>query len=171
MTKRVPIRQLITQTAAILTSLKGHLISVESCTGGGLGYFCTSLPGASSWYECGHIPYQNAAKLALGVSPTILDQYGAVSTQCAEALACTVLRDRPAGYYALAITGIAGPDGGSPTKPVGTICFAWAQSITHSHQSVRQQFNGDRAAIRQQAMITALKGLHQFIARYPPPDR
>ena len=165
---RPTITQLITQTATILTSLKGHLISVESCTGGGLGYCCTSLPGASNWYECGHIPYQNTAKLALGVPPTVLDQYGAVSIQCAEALACAVLQDRPSGYYALAITGIAGPDGSTPTKPVGTVCFAWAQSVTHIHQSVMRQFGGDRDAIRQQSIILALEGLHQFIAQYPP---
>ena len=148
------------RAAKLLKANASHLVTIESCTGGGLGYFCTSRPGASSWYQCGYIPYQDEEKIALGVSPAILRKHGAVSAECAAAMAAAALK-RHQGRYILSVTGIAGPAGGSAEKPVGVVYFGWAgcgcERISH------RQFGGTREAIRLQSIMCGLQGLVGFI--------
>ena len=160
------ITPLIKQVAELLKSNNLHLISVESCTGGGVGYYCTSLSGASDWYECGYITYHNSDKERLGVPQDILDKYGAVSEQCvigmAEAALNRVESHSDKNYCSLAISGIAGPEGGSKEKPVGSVCFAWAaRHLEFSYAS--KLFKGNREEIRQQSIVYALEGLIQFL--------
>jgi nicotinamide-nucleotide amidase len=136
--------------------------TAESCTGGWVGQVVTSVPGSSHWYECGFITYTNNSKRELlGVSTDVLARFGAVSEQTARAMAEGAL-ERSRAQVSLAITGIAGPGGGTEEKPVGTVCFAWAgenrETVTR-----RLQFDGDRQAIRQQAVAEALNGMLTFI--------
>jgi nicotinamide-nucleotide amidase len=146
-------------------SLKDHgvmLATAESCTGGWVSQLITSVPGSSEWFERGFISYSNTAKRELlGVSTDILVRQGAVSESCARAMAEGALGHSHA-QVALSITGIAGPGGGSPEKPVGTVFFAWAgrKRPTRSHAEC---FAGDRDAVRRQAVARALQGLIDFL--------
>lgn len=137
------------------------LSTAESCTGGGLGYCLTSIAGSSDWYVGGYITYSNAAKMRdLAVEAEALKEFGAVSEQVAAQMAEGSLH-RTASDLALSITGIAGPDGGSPGKPVGTVCFGWASgSEVHTDTFV---FEGDRAQVRMQSIECALTGAIQFL--------
>lgn len=156
------LSQLVMQIATQLTQKKWLLATAESCTGGGIAAALTEQPGSSHWFERGFVTYSNAAKRELlDVSTTILDQYGAVSEQAAYAMAVGAL-NHSAAQITLAVTGIAGPEGGSRAKPVGTICFAWARSPNHFHTETHC-FAGDRQQIRQQACIHALRGLLQLV--------
>jgi nicotinamide-nucleotide amidase len=133
-----------------------RLATAESCTGGGLSYWITSVPGSSDWFERGFVTYSNAAKIEmLGVNSDILKKYGAVSAEVAREMAEGVLAHSPADI-SIAITGIAGPTGGSIEKPVGTVYIAWAKrdDITQTEMAV---YSGDRQAIRHQAIQQALE--------------
>jgi len=134
------------------------LVTAESCTGGGLAYNITSIAGSSQWYERGFITYSNESKQQLlRVSTELLETYGAVSEAVATAMARGAI-DNSQADFAVAITGIAGPDGGTDGKPVGTVCLARSvrQGDTKSTQLV---FGGDRKQIREQAILIALQGL------------
>ena len=138
------------------------LATAESCTGGWVAQVITSAAGSSEWFERGFVAYTNLAKREmLGVSTTTLSRYGAVSEQCARAMAEGALTHSHA-QVALAITGIAGPSGGTLEKPVGTVCFAWAvkkrDTISRKHV-----FTGDREGVRRQAVATALQGLLEYL--------
>ncbi len=138
------------------------LTTAESCTGGGVAQAITSVAGSSQWFDRGFITYTNLSKQEmLGISGETLARYGAVSEQTVCAMAENALR-RSHAQMALAVTGIAGPTGGTAEKPVGTVWFAWGQEnrepICVSHLLV-----GDRKAIRRQAVVTALAGLLRFI--------
>ncbi|KXB29013.1 damage-inducible protein CinA [Dechloromonas denitrificans] len=134
------------------------LAAAESCTGGWLAQSVTAIAGSSTWFDRGFVTYSNAAKVEmLGVPETTLERHGAVSEATARAMAQGVLRNSRADW-AVAITGIAGPSGGSPEKPVGTVCFAWAQKDKGCEAQVCQ-FAGDRAAVREQSVRHALNGL------------
>lgn len=136
--------------------------SAESCTGGWVGQVVTSVSGSSHWYDRGFITYTNRSKREiLGVSTDILARFGAVSEQTARAMAEGALANSRADV-SLAITGIAGPGGGSEEKPVGTVCFAWAGKNCEI-RTERRQFDGDRTAVRRQAVEAALLGLSEFI--------
>lgn len=152
------LRQLVPQVADRLKSLGLILATAESCTGGGLSYWLTSLPGSSDWFDRGFVTYSNAAKIdMLGVSPITLDTHGAVSLETAKEMAEGVLQHSKASV-SISITGIAGPDGGTTEKPVGTVWIAWGKkgaATTVKHHL----FTGDRQAIRLEAMVTALSGL------------
>ena len=138
------------------------LATAESCTGGWVAQVITSVAGSSEWFERGFVAYTNLAKREmLGVSTTILSRHGAVSEQCARAMAEGALAHSHA-QVALAITGIAGPSGGTPEKPVGTVCFAWAAKKRET-QSRKHVFTGDREAVRRQAVVTALQGLLEYL--------
>jgi nicotinamide-nucleotide amidase len=138
------------------------LATAESCTGGWVAQVITSVAGSSEWFERGFVAYTNLAKREmLGVSTTILSRYGAVSEQCARAMAEGALTYSHA-QVALAITGIAGPSGGTPEKPVGTVCFAWAAKKRDA-LSRKLVLAGDREAVRRQAVATALQGLLDFL--------
>lgn len=143
------------------------LVTAESCTGGWIGQAVTAVAGSSAWYERGFITYSNTAKREmLGVQQTTLDQYGAVSAQTAQEMAIGAL-SRSHAHISVSITGIAGPDGGTATKPVGMVCFAW----THQNGWVQQEthyFSGNRETIRHQAVITALQGILKLLDETPP---
>jgi nicotinamide-nucleotide amidase len=136
--------------------------SAESCTGGWVGQVVTSVPGSSHWYDRGFISYTNASKRELlGVSSEVLARFGAVSAQTVRAMADGALANSRADV-SLAITGIAGPGGGTEDKPVGTVWLAWAGKNRES-RAERHQFDGDRTSVRRQAVEAALLGLSEFI--------
>ena len=138
------------------------LVTAESCTGGWVGQAVTAVSGSSAWYERGYITYSNTAKCEmLGVQQATLDQYGAVSSQTAQEMAIGAL-NRSHAQISVAITGIAGPDGGTATKPVGMVRFAWAAQDGLVQQETHY-FSGDREAIRRQAVATALQGILRIL--------
>jgi nicotinamide-nucleotide amidase len=134
------------------------IATAESCTGGWAAQVITNTAGSSAWFERGFVTYSNEAKAEmLGVRPGTIETFGAVSLETAGEMAVGALNHSRA-MISLAITGIAGPTGGSPGKPVGTVCFAWCmKNQTPSCQS--RLFEGDRETIRRQAVIHALNGL------------
>jgi nicotinamide-nucleotide amidase len=141
-----------------LKAAKALLVTAESCTGGWVAQVVTSVAGSSEWFERGFVTYSNAAKQELlGVRAETLRQHGAVSEETAREMAAGALA-RSRGTVAVSITGVAGPGGGSPDKPVGTVCFAWADS-RGPVASQSMQFAGDREAVRRQSVIHALEGL------------
>lgn len=130
----------------------------ESCTGGWVAKVCTDLTGSSSWFDRGFVTYSNASKQELlGVSAATLSGHGAVSEATVTEMAAGVLA-RSAAHWALAISGIAGPGGGSADKPVGTVWIAWA-GPDDWRRAQCHHFDGDRDAVRRQAVAAALKGL------------
>lgn len=145
-----------------LKQKKEMLVTAESCTGGWVGQVVTSVAGTSQWYDRGFITYSNASKREmLGVSTTTLARFGAVSEQTARAMAEGALQHSQA-RFALSITGIAGPEGGTAEKPVGYVCFAWAgQKLDTASECIR--FDGDRQQVRMQAVHHALAGVAQFM--------
>jgi len=133
-----------------------RLVTAESCTGGLIAAACTAIAGSSDWFDRGVVTYSNDAKTdLLGVSGATLRRHGAVSEPVARAMAEGALARAPAGL-ALAVTGIAGPGGGSPDKPVGTVWLAWATPDGGVHARLLQ-LDGDRASIRLQTMRHALQ--------------
>jgi nicotinamide-nucleotide amidase len=138
------------------------LATAESCTGGWAAQVVTAIAGSSNWFERGFVTYSNAAKHEmLGVSERTLAAYGAVSEQTAQEMAAGALTHSHA-HVALAITGIAGPSGGTPDKPVGTVCFGWAEKGGNT-SAVTHIFKGDREAVRRQSVITALQGVLELL--------
>ncbi len=141
------------------------LVTAESCTGGWVAQAITSVAGSSNWFERGYVTYSNAAKReALGVSKHTLLRHGAVSESTAREMARgALLKSRAAlrrhgrGGISVAITGIAGPGGGAPGKPVGTVCFAWARG--RWIRSETKRFKGGRGRVRRQSVIHALRGV------------
>lgn len=134
------------------------LATAESCTGGGVAECVTRTAGSSAWFDRGFITYTNAAKHELlGVGIHTLDNHGAVSEQTAREMAEGALRESGA-HIAVAVTGVAGPGGGSATKPVGLVCFAWSV-LEGASRTEQHQFEGDRANIRRQAIDMALRGV------------
>jgi nicotinamide-nucleotide amidase len=133
------------------------LVTAESCTGGWVAQAVTSVAGSSEWFERGYVTYSNAAKReVLGVSRKTLERHGAVSEQTAREMARGALR-RARGTVAVSITGIAGPGGGSPAKPVGTVCFAFARG--RRIRSETRRFRGNRMSVRRKSVIRALRGV------------
>lgn len=146
------------QLGALLRQQSLTLVTAESCTGGGIAWTLTSIPGSSQWFERGFVVYSNRSKQELlGVSVDTLASYGAVSTETAEAMAAGALQNSAADI-SVAVTGIAGPDGGSAGKPVGTVCLAW-QRRSGQAESVQVGFPGDRSTVRDSAIQRALEGL------------
>lgn len=151
----------LTQISLELVKQRRTLVTAESCTGGMIAAACTDLAGASDWFERGFVTYSNAAKSdMLGVPPALIDQEGAVSEAVARAMADGALTHSRA-HVSLAVTGVAGPTGGSEAKPVGTVWFAWCVGgQTHSEM---QHFAGDRATIRAATLRYALQRLLGFL--------
>jgi nicotinamide-nucleotide amidase len=142
-----------------------HLVltTAESCTAGGVAYAVTLSPGSSQWFDRGFVTYTNEAKMqVLGVAPAYLRDFGAVSEPVARAMALGALSHSSA-QVAVAITGIAGPSGATETKPVGTVCFAWAIRRDPAQpawvRTETRRFDGDRPAVRTQSIVTALESL------------
>ena len=145
----------------LLTQQKMKLAVAESCTGGWLSSCIIDVPGSSNWFDRGFITYSNDSKVEqLSVNTQDLATYGAVSEEVAQQMAQGVIQHSHADY-SIAITGIAGPSGGTRTKPVGTVWFGWANKNTQYSQCCH--FFGNRELIRHQAVITALKYLRNFI--------
>ena len=139
------------------------LALAESCTGGWVAQTVTAIAGSSTWFDRGFVTYSNAAKVdMLGVPESTLERHGAVSEATARAMAQGALAHSRADW-ALGITGIAGPGGSSPGKPVGTVCFAWATK-DGGCEAQTCQFNGDRAAVREQSVRHALQGLLERVS-------
>jgi nicotinamide-nucleotide amidase len=131
------------------------LVTAESCTGGGLAYAITSIAGASAWFERGFVTYSNTSKEELlGVSPSTLKTFGSVSAETAREMAEGALKHSKADV-SIALTGIAGPDGGTPDKPVGTVWIACATALTPTQVS-HHLFEGGRAAVREKSIRAAL---------------
>jgi nicotinamide-nucleotide amidase len=157
--------QLETLAAELGQALQRHgwlLATAESCTGGWLAQVVTSVAGSSTWFDRGFVTYSNAAKQdMLGVRAETLTQFGAVSEQTAREMVQGALA-HSAAHVAIAITGIAGPGGGTPEKPVGTVCFAWVLS-GQPCSSTTQQFDGDRRQIRAASVAFALRQLQALV--------
>lgn len=148
--------------ASLLEERKMFLSTAESCTGGGVASALTELSGASAWFDCGWITYSNESKSALlGVPQSVITTHGAVSEEVAHAMVAGALA-RSQADVALSVTGIAGPGGAQPGKPVGTVCFGWGdKGAIHVE---RCHFNGNRQEVRSQVIVHALRGVLRFLA-------
>jgi len=157
------IGKLARQLGKKLKARKSVLVTAESCTGGWVAQAVTSVAGSSDWFERGYVTYSNAAKReALGVGRRALERQGAVSEATARAMARGALKaSRGRGTIALAVTGIAGPGGGSPEKPVGMVCFAWARGRKIASETKR--FRGGRTSVRRKSVIHALRGVLKWL--------
>ena len=159
------LEALAADVGRLLRTTGQRLATAESCTGGWVGQCLTAVAGSSVWFERGFITYSNAAKTELlDVTHETLASRGAVSEATAAEMAQGALRHSHADW-ALAITGIAGPTGGSPGRPVGTVCFAWAATDGRTITETRH-FDGDRQSIRAQAVAHALRGVVQHAAHF-----
>jgi nicotinamide-nucleotide amidase len=137
------------------------LVTAESCTGGWVATALTAVAGSSDWFERGYVTYSNAAKREdLGVAEATLARHGAVSEQTAREMAAGALK-KGSARVALAITGIAGPSGGTPAKPVGTVCFAWTDGSKMVSETKR--FDGDRERVRRQSVERSLQGILELL--------
>jgi nicotinamide-nucleotide amidase len=142
------------------------LATAESCTGGGVAQAITEIAGSSDWFDCGYIAYSVASKIdMLDVSDALIAQHGMVSEEIAAAMVEGALANSNADV-ALSTTGIAGPTGAVPGKPVGTICFGW--KIGNIEHTERLVFKGDRHAVREQTVAHALQGLLRFLEEHKP---
>jgi nicotinamide-nucleotide amidase len=140
------------------------LVTAESCTGGWVAQAVTSVSGSSEWFDRGFVTYSNEAKREmLGVRGETLEQHGAVSEETAREMAAGALAASRADL-AVAITGVAGPTGGTPQKPVGMVCFAWALR-GGAVESATRHFDGDREAVRRQSVMFGLQGVLDRAAR------
>ena len=152
------LEQLAMDVGRALKSTGLNLVTAESCTGGWVGEAVTAIAGSSDWFDRGFITYSNAAKReVLGVAAATLNQHGAVSEETAREMALGALKQSRA-QISVAITGVAGPGGGSADKPVGTVCFAWAKNDA-ALRSERHLLEGDRTEVRRQSVLIALRGL------------
>lgn len=142
------------------------LATAESCTGGWIAQACTAVPGSSNWFERAFVTYTYISKREmLGVSQDTLGAYGAVSEQTVREMVTGALANSHA-QVAVSVSGTAGPTGGTPEKPVGTVCFAW--SVKNGEpKSALKRFNGDREAVRRQAVRFALEGVLDLLPATP----
>lgn len=163
MTRETPHYELVCKIAECLCQHKLKLVVAESCTGGWLAKVCTDVAGSSEWFAGGLVTYSNEMKATLlDIEPQLLETQGAVSQAVVVAMVTQVLLKVPAADIAIAVSGIAGPSGASPEKPLGTVWIAWQRR----HQSALAnhfRFSGDRAAIRAAAVKQALEGLAHLI--------
>ena len=147
--------ELAQRLGAALKARGLKLATAESCTGGWVAMALTAIPGSSEWFERGYVTYSNAAKREdLGVAEETLRRHGAVSEAVAREMAAGALK-RARAQVALAITGVAGPTGGTAEKPVGLVCFAWAHGSKITSETRR--FDGDRESVRRQSVLHALE--------------
>jgi len=160
------LTDLATRLGAGLSALSAQVSTAESCTGGGIAEAITRVAGSSAWFEVGFITYSNAQKTRqLGVPDALFEQVGAVSREVVEAMARGAQQANGA-RFSVAVSGVAGPGGGSPEKPVGTVWLAWAAG--EEVFSRRCHFAGDRQAVREQTVRAALVGLIRLAAGEKP---
>jgi nicotinamide-nucleotide amidase len=154
-------KQLSDLSVRVGVALRQQALTVataESCTGGWIAQLITCTAGSSAWFDRGFVTYSNDAKIEmLGVYPETIARFGAVSRETVAEMASGALKNSHAAM-SLATSGIAGPGGGSPGKPVGTVCFAWCKCDEQA-QTECHHFVGDREAVRRQAVVCALNGL------------
>ncbi|MDP3269958.1 MAG: CinA family protein [Legionella sp.] len=156
------VSSLLKDIASCLIQANGQLVTAESCTGGLIASQITDVAGSSLWFERGFVTYSNLAKQEmLGVPEYLIQKFGAVSEEVASAMAFGALKHSK-GIIALSVTGIAGPDGGSIEKPVGTVCFGWATSSTPP-RTEKKHLKGNRQEIRMAACQFALEGVLSLI--------
>jgi nicotinamide-nucleotide amidase len=154
--------KLIQEIVLILKKNNWQLVTAESCTGGLIASYLTEIPGSSAWFERGFVTYSNLAKEEmLSVPKELIENYGAVSEPVALAMATGALQ-HSAGHVAVAVTGIAGPDGGTFEKPIGTVCLSWV-SVNRKPVTTKKQFTGDRHDIRFAASQAVLSGLLSYL--------
>lgn len=161
MTTDTELQRLAIQVGAHLLDSERRLVTAESCTGGWISKVLTDVPGSSRWYLGGAVSYSNTLKQSLlGVLPSTLARHGAVSGETAREMAIGAL-ETLGGHIAIAVTGIAGPDGAQPDKPVGTVWFGWAWHAGDAIETRLQieTFAGDREAVRRQSVARALAEL------------
>lgn len=150
----------LSELARLLELRNETLVTVESCTGGGIAALCTSISGSSAWFEGGWVTYSNEMKVKLGVPRNLIDDHGAVSKQVAQAMAACGQAASGADW-AISVTGVAGPGGGSVEKPVGTVWFGFASKS--AVYSFKRCFSGDREAVRRQTVDYALEQLTLYL--------
>ena len=163
MTAATDLDDLVQRLATRLLTGQQVLVTAESCTGGWIGKVCTDLAGSSRWFRGGAIVYDNALKRDLvGVRAETLDRHGAVSEETVREMAAGAL-ERLGGTIAVAVSGIAGPDGGTPDKPVGTVWFGWAvrRQDVLDVSCEHHRLAGDRDAVRRRSVVIALRGVLQ----------
>jgi nicotinamide-nucleotide amidase len=160
-TNASPIPSLVAALADALPSRGWMMATAESCTGGLIAGACTDLAGSSVWFERGFVTYSNAAKTELlGVDAALIASHGAVSEVVARAMAFGAVRHSQA-QVGVAVTGVAGPSGGTPDKPVGLVWFGF--SVDGVLTSEKRHFPGDRAAVRAATVAHALRRLHELM--------
>src|SRR5690349_15752885 len=156
------LSELAQTIATIFTQRGATLVTAESCTGGWIAKTLTDIEGSSAWFECGVVAYSYEAKEALlGVRPEALEQYGAVSRETVIEMVSGALA-RFGATVAVAVTGIAGPSGGTADKPVGTVWIGWKRRGGYAHAELFH-FGGDREAIRRQSVAAALNGVRNAL--------
>jgi nicotinamide-nucleotide amidase len=156
------LHEITQELARVLIKNNWHLSTAESCTGGMVAASITELAGSSEWFERGYVTYSNQSKSEdIDVSQNLIEQHGAVSDQVARAMALGA-KQNSGSDLSLSITGIAGPTGGSPEKPIGTVCFAWALA-NDQIVSETKHFEGNRQQIRQQACDFSLRKLLSLV--------
>ncbi|OOH83554.1 damage-inducible protein CinA [Pseudomonas koreensis] len=157
------ITQLAADLGRRLQLLNAHVTTAESCTGGGIAEAITRIPGSSAWFEAGYVTYSNRQKTQqLNVATELFETVGAVSREVVEAMVRGA-QDKSLARFAVAVSGVAGPDGGSPNKPVGTVWLAWGVGETVTSEV--QHFPGNRDDVRRQTVKAALEGLLRLAAR------
>lgn len=138
--------------------------TAESCTGGWIAQVLTSVPGSSDWFECGFVTYSNRSKCdLLGIDASLITRHGAVSEEVARAMARGAVT-RSTAQVAIAVTGIAGPDGGTPSKPVGTVALAWMLPGADGLYSETNRYDGGREAVRWASVVRGLSGLYERLS-------
>ncbi|MET3456756.1 MULTISPECIES: CinA family protein [Pseudomonas] len=156
------ITELAAELGRRLQLLNAHVTTAESCTGGGIAEAITRIPGSSAWFEAGYVTYSNRQKSQqLEVPAELFEKVGAVSREVVEAMAQGAQR-KSLARFAVAVSGVAGPDGGSPSKPVGTVWLAWG--VGETLISELRFFAGNRDEVRRQTVKAALEGLLQHAA-------
>lgn len=160
------LTQLADELGRQLLSAKAQVSTAESCTGGGIAEAITRIPGSSAWFEAGYITYSNLQKSKqLDVPEALFASVGAVSREVVEAMVRGA-QAQSGARFAVAVSGVAGPDGGSAEKPVGTVWLAWGDG--ERLFSARRQFAGDRSEVRRQTVEAALAGLLRLLAQENP---
>ena len=164
--KEQRLTRLAAELGQRLQAQGAQVTSAESCTGGGIAEAITRIPGSSAWFEAGYVTYSNGQKnKQLAVPEALFAAVGAVSREVVEAMVRGA-QAQSGARYAVAVSGVAGPDGGSPEKPVGTVWLAWGDG--EQLFSTRRQFAGDRSEVRRQTVEAALEGLLRVIAQENP---
>ena len=152
------IEEIAREVGALLEVHRIQLVTAESCTGGWISEALTSVAGSSAWFERGFVTYSNDAKSdMLNVPATLIEQHGAVSEEVALAMARGAV-DCSRGHMSVAVTGIAGPSGGTEDKPAGTVWIAWGQKLGYA-EAEHFSFRGGRRQVRSQAVVAALEGV------------